>query len=77
MYQSILYLIVAAQTSLTGLAERAQRADRGQSTVEYALLLFGVGLIAVFAFKWLKGSGLLERLFNDIIGKVIGGATPE
>lgn len=77
MYQSILCLVAAAHTSLIGLVERARRADRGQSTVEYALLLFGVGLIAVFAFKWLKDSGLLEKLFDNIINKVIGRATAE
>ncbi len=47
------------------------RPERGQSTVEYALVLVGVGALATFVFKWLAGSGLLEELFGSIINKLI------
>jgi hypothetical protein len=47
------------------------RAERGQSTAEYALVMVGVGALATFVFKWLQGSGLLEELFGEIIRQLI------
>ena len=49
------------------------RDERGQSMAEYALLLVGVGLLAVFVFKWFQGSGLMEKLFTSVIGKILPG----
>jgi len=35
--------------------------------------MVGVGALAVFVFKWLQGSGLLEGLFQKVIGGLLGG----
>jgi len=45
--------------------------DRGQSTVEYALVLVGVAALAVFVFSWLQGSGLLEEIFGSIFRRIV------
>jgi len=50
---------------------RRRGAEDGQSTVEYALVLVGVGALATFVFKWLAGSGLLEQLFGSIIKELM------
>ncbi len=45
--------------------------DRGQSTVEYALVLVGVAALAVFVFSWLQSSGLLEEIFGSIFRRIV------
>lgn len=70
---TILRALVAFQTGVDALIERARSDERGQSMAEYALLLIGVGALAVFVFKWLKDSGLMEGLFKNVIGRLIGG----
>jgi hypothetical protein len=69
MSYPFLELFVALQCALTASA----RDERGQSMAEYALLMLGVGLLAVFVFKWLQGSGLLQNLFSSVIGKILPG----
>jgi hypothetical protein len=54
-------------------AAATERDDRAQSMAEYALLMLGVGLLAVFVFKWLQGSGLIESLFSGVISKILPG----
>jgi len=49
----------------------ARRGDEGQSTAEYAIVMVGVGALATFVFRWLQGSGLLERLFGEVIGQLL------
>jgi hypothetical protein len=49
----------------------SRRSDRAQSTVEYALVMVGVGALAVLIFKWLGSSGLMENLFGAIISKLM------
>lgn len=73
MTYTILRALVALQTGVDALVERAGGDERGQSMAEYALLLIGVGALAVFVFKWLQGSGLMEGLFKNVIGRLIGG----
>ena len=48
-----------------------RRSERGQSTAEYALVMVGVGALAVFVFKWLESSGLIEQLFGAVIRKLM------
>jgi hypothetical protein len=66
-----LRMAMALQRALT--AATAERDDRAQSMAEYALLMLGVGLLAVFVFKWLQGSGLIESLFSGVISKILPG----
>lgn len=73
MTYTFLRALVALQTGIDALTERARDDERGQSMAEYALLLIGVGALAVFVFKWLQGSGLMESLFKNVIGRLIGG----
>ncbi len=73
MTYTFLRALVALQACVDDLAERARGDERGQSMAEYALLLIGVGALAVFVFKWLQGSGLMEGLFKNVIGRLIGG----
>jgi hypothetical protein len=68
---SFLRLAIAVQCAITSATQR--RDDRAQSMAEYALLMLGVGLLAVFVFKWLQGSGLLESLFSGVISKILPG----
>jgi len=70
---TILRALVAFQTGVDALTERTRSDERGQSMAEYALLMVGVGALAVFVFKWLQGSGLLEGLFQKVIGGLLGG----
>jgi hypothetical protein len=57
----------------TGPAALRRADERGQSMAEYALLILGVGLLAVFVFKWFQGSGLMENLFGSVISKILPG----
>lgn len=45
------------------------RDDRGQTTVEYALVLLGAALIAVLLITWATaggGAGKIERLLDKV-----------
>jgi hypothetical protein len=64
-----LRMALAFQRAIT--AATTPHDDRGQSMAEYALLMLGVGLLAVFVFKWLQGSGLIESLFSGVISKIL------
>ena len=48
------------------------RDDRGQASAEYALVLLGAALLAIFFAKWLTESGTLPRVFGDILDKILG-----
>jgi len=63
------FLVAFARFTLYLSAHR--RSDRAQSTVEYALVMVGVGALAVLIYKWLGSSGLIEDLFGAIISKLM------
>jgi Flp pilus assembly pilin Flp len=50
------------------------RDQRGQSTVEYALVVLGAATIAVMLLAWASGTGaissLLDRVMNAVTSKV-------
>lgn len=48
------------------------RGERGQASAEYALVLLGAALLAIFFAKWLTESGTLPKVFGDIIKKIVG-----
>ena len=50
------------------------RADRGQSTAEYALVLLGAAAIAVLVISWATNTNLVGKLFDFVLGKVMGRA---
>lgn len=50
------------------------RADAGQATAEYALVLLGVAAIALLVAAWATKSGMIGQLFDAVIGKLISKA---
>jgi hypothetical protein len=69
MMLTVLHLLTSVHLSVLDTLDK--RSERGQSMAEYALLVLGVGLLAVFVFKWFQGSGLLEGLFSSVIGRLL------
>jgi len=68
MLPPVTRLIVAAHLRAVGLAERA---DRGQSTVEYALVLLGLAVVLGVVFKTDLGTKIGD-LFSFAIDKAKG-----
>ncbi len=50
------------------------RTDRGQTTAEYALVILGAAAIAVLILSWATDTNVIGKLFDFVIGKVIGRA---
>ena len=48
-----------------------RRAERGQSTVEYALLLLGAAAIALVLVAWVTRTDLIGRLFDTVVGRIL------
>ena len=71
MTRPFLQVAMALHRAITEVS--ARRDDRAQSMAEYALLMLGVGLLAVFVFKWFQGSGLIQGLFSGVISKILPG----
>jgi hypothetical protein len=61
----------AAEVVICRLARAVrQREERGQASAEYALVLLGSALLALFLGKWLMDGGTLKKIFADIISKI-------
>lgn len=50
------------------------RADRGQSTVEYALLLLGAAAIALAVIAWVTKTDAIGGLYELIVGRIMSQA---
>lgn len=61
----------SGSTRLTRIVR--SRDERGQASAEYALVLLGAALLAIFAGKWLMDGGTFKKIFGDIITKIVGG----
>lgn len=72
-YLSVIRALTALQAGVETLVERSRHDQRGQGMAEYALLILGVGALAVFVFQWLRGSNLLQNLFQSVFGRLLGG----
>lgn len=48
------------------------RDERGQASAEYALVLLGAALLAIFFGNWLMKNDTLQKIFGDIISKILG-----
>jgi hypothetical protein len=60
-------------SALAHLRDRLrQRGDRGQSTVEYALLLLGAATIALIVVTWASGTGKIGELFDSVVDSILG-----
>lgn len=69
-----LRLFVICQTALYRLGDRVRRNERGQATSEYALVLLGAAAVAILVIGWAtktnKISGLLDKVFDSVTGKI-------
>lgn len=52
------------------LLHRARPDERGQSTVEYALVLLAAAALALLVVAWAARTGRIEALFNRVIDSV-------
>lgn len=48
--------------------------ERGQSTVEYAILLLGAAAVAMLVVAWVSKSDVVGRLFDTVFGRIISQA---
>ncbi len=48
------------------------RRDRGQATVEYALVLVAAAAVAIALLVWATGSEMLPSFFDVVVRRVTG-----
>jgi hypothetical protein len=53
------------------LGDRIDRADDGQTTAEYALVMLAAAAVAGLVLAWATKSHAMSRLFDAVIDKVI------
>jgi Flp pilus assembly pilin Flp len=53
----------------------ARRDQRGQSTVEYALILLGAAAVALAVVAWVTRTDLIGRLFDVVVGSILRQVT--
>lgn len=51
-------------------ARNAWRADQGQTTAEYGLVLLAAATIAMLVVAWAGGTGAISTFFDAIIEKI-------
>ena len=74
MLRTLVSLQVLA-LSATEQLRRRTRADRGQSTAEYALVLLGAAGVALLLVAWATKTDRVTRLLNSVIDRVLAQAT--
>ena len=47
------------------------RPERGQGTVEYALILLGAAAVALVVVAWVTRTDLIGRLFDTVVGRIL------
>ena len=50
-----------------------RRDERGQASAEYALVLLGAALLALFLGKWVLENDTMKKVFQSILDKILGG----
>jgi hypothetical protein len=48
--------------------------ERGQSTVEYALVLLGAAALALLLVSWVTGTDVIGRLFDLVFSRILSQA---
>ena len=48
-----------------------RRDERGQGTVEYALILLGAAAVALVVVAWVTRTDLIGRLFDTVVGRIL------
>ena len=51
-----------------------RRAELGQTTAEYALVLLGAAAVALLLVAWATGSGKIDQLFDAVFDRLISKA---
>jgi hypothetical protein len=51
---------------------RSSASELGQTTAEYALVILGAAALATLLITWASKSHAITKLFDTVIGKVIG-----
>lgn len=54
---------------------RRRKAEGGQASVEYALVLLGAALVATLLIGWATSTNLLNQLFDSVLNLIRGKAT--
>ena len=74
MSLSILFAVHHVISRLRAVVEQRQlrRAEAGQSTAEYALVLLGAAAVALAFLLWATRTERIGNLFNDVLDSVIG-----
>ena len=65
----------APRTAAAARTARWRRTQRGQASVEYALVLLGAALVATLLIGWATRTDLLNQLFDHVLGLIRGKAT--
>jgi hypothetical protein len=47
------------------------RGDAGQTTAEYALVILGAAAVATLLITWARGSGAIQELFDEVVGRIL------
>jgi Protein of unknown function (DUF4244) len=53
-------------------AVRSGAGELGQTTAEYALVILGAAALATLLITWATKSHAITKLFDTVIGKVLG-----
>ena len=70
----MLRFLVSLQVLAAAAGDRLQhrlRADRGQSTAEYALVLLGAAGVALLLVAWATKTDKVTKLLNSVIDRVL------
>ena len=51
---------------------RTTTSELGQTTAEYALVILGAAALATLLITWASRSHAITKLFDTVIGKVLG-----
>jgi Flp pilus assembly pilin Flp len=73
----LLFWYVRARSLVADLWVRTvlrARAQAGQTTAEYALVILAAAAVAVVLIAWARSSGKLPAFFDNIIDQVAGSA---
>lgn len=73
MNEIVLKTIISVEGALSTLRERASRAERGQGTVEYAVILAFIVLVVVAALKFVGPA--VAATFNNVTNTLNSGGT--
>ena len=53
-----------------GIDRRLDRAERGQTTAEYALVLIAAAAVAGLVIAWASKTHAISGLFDKLVGKI-------